>query len=111
MLIVSRFCRGSILAMHLFQRIEITQHFKMNGSLWICNELTHRNIHCCNISPIMNYDRARIIGPLGQIAFLPQATALELVFNWAETTSFRQSWDEFGLNPSVIAVFIYAKKN
>ncbi len=53
MLIVSRFCQGSILAMHLFQRIEITQHFKMNGSLWICNELPHRNIHYCNISPIM----------------------------------------------------------
>lgn len=59
----------------------------------------------------MNYNIAWFIGPLGQIAFLPQATALELVFNWAETTSFRQSWADFGLNPSVIAVFIYAKMN
>ncbi len=67
----------------------------------IRNVLTH----------IMNYNIAWFIGPLGQIAFLPQATALEFVFNWAETTSFRQSWDDFGLNPSVIVVFIYAKMN
>ncbi len=64
--------------------------------------------HCCNISPIMNYDTAWIIGPLGQIAVLPQPNHSR-VFNQAEITLFSQSWTNwFGAGPTMIAVFIYA---
>lgn len=81
----SKIRRDSILATHREKRLHNTVRWRC--AFWfssvITNVFIHRIRHCCllyNTFPVMNYDTARFIDPLGHIAFSPQTNCPKVHF-------------------------------